>query len=822
MSRARFPVAPGETVTAFALGPLSEICFPGPRQPMEDRVDYRFVNGWVDVGDLPCRLATWNDVKTRPVPTMPQVSGTEVNLPGFNRRLDFSGFWHIPHRLSRAVRTRLVPPEGGGARFLLATCGGVNIWVDGVHVVAFEPFTRNTAQVCEINLPLAAGGSEVVMLVEEMAERDTVFFSELTWLGPGQMVSEIPGEAAPEVLEMLMALARDVRPAQLVHGAGDPLRLVFDTPPPADVTVEARVPAGVHLSHLPPVWEARATLRAGATEVSLGAPDLGDRYHALELVFAVGESRVARSIAFALLSDSRPRDLPEALDARKAVALAHAAGHGERRIGTVMARLAAGVAWDESSARIWDDALDGINRRRDCSDFVMVPLLWIMTVQSGGVPEAEAARAKAAILGYRYWMTEPGNDAMWFWSENHVLCFHASQYLAGRLYPGEVFTNSGKTGAEQEEEGRVRLVRWFDAVEADGLAEWNSAAYYPIDFIGLFALAQLGGGEVRARARRMLDRLFAMIALHTIGGVSAGSMGRAYDKELRAGPLTELSPFAAVAWGRGWLNDGVAALPMFCLSDYAPPEGLEALVAPDAGRAVTARYTQGHGTQGRLALWKTSHMQLSACIDAAPGAGGHQQHLVDVQSAAAPFARAWVNHPGDDDPWGGNRPSYWAGNGRMPRVGMEANIALVLFDTGEGAPRRWTHAYAPVRAFDAHALGPDYLVLVSGRGAVTMKATGSIIPVTSGPGAGLEWRCEGRRTGWAVLVGDVPPGGLDALQDAARDMALTLTGEDDPKLTLAGAGQNLVLGWSTGLSIDGVPRPFPTTARDPQIRTLTP
>lgn len=822
MSGARFPVAPGETVTAFALGPLHETHFPGLRQPMEDRVDYRFVNGWVDVGDLPCRLATWEEIRTRPVPEMPKVTGAEVNLPGFNRRLDFSGFWHIPHRLSRAVRTRLMAPVDGDAHFTLATCGGVNIWVDGVYVVGFEPFTRNTGQVREISLPLKADGSEVVMLVEEMAERDTVFFAELTWAGPGELVSEIPGEAAPEVLDMLMALARDVRPAQLVYGAGEPVRLVFDTPPPADVTVEAKVSQGVHLSHLPPAWEARATLRAGATEVSLGAPDLGDRYHTLDLVFAVGDSRVARSIAFALLSDTTPRELPDTLEARKAVALAHAAEPGERRIGTVMARLATGAAWDESSAAIWEDTLDGINRRRDCSDFVLVPLLWIMAERVGGVPEAAAARAKEAILGYRYWMTEPGNDAMWFWSENHVLCFHASQYLAGRLYPDEVFSNSGKSGAAQAAEGQARLTKWFDAVEADGLAEWNSAAYYPIDFIGLFALAQLGEGEIRTRARRMLDRLFTMIALHTIGGVSAGSMGRAYDKELRAGPLTELSPFAAVAWGRGWLNAGVAALPMFCLSDYTPPNGLAAHAAPAVGAAVTARYTQGHGTQGRLALWKTAHMQLSACIDAAPGAGGHQQHLVDVQSAAAPFARAWVNHPGDDDPWGGNRPSYWAGNGRMPRVGMEANTALLLFDAGAEAPRPWTHAYAPVSEFDACALGPDYLVLVSGRGAVTLKATGPISEVTTGPGAGLEWRCQGQRTGWAVVVGDVPPGGLGTLEGAARAMTLTLTGDDDPTLTLTGAGPGLTLGWASGLAVDGVPRPFPTEARDPEIRRLTP
>ena len=42
-----------------------------------------------------------------------------------------------------------------------------------------------------------------------------------------------------------------------------------------------------------------------------------------------------------------------------------------------------------------------------------------------------------AVLDYRYWVDEPGNDVMWFWSENHALCFHVSQLLAGAFGPGQ-------------------------------------------------------------------------------------------------------------------------------------------------------------------------------------------------------------------------------------------------------------------------------------------------------------------------------------------------------------------------------------------------
>lgn len=180
---AQFPVASGETATAFALGPLEAWRFNGTETTAADNVDYKFINGFVDVGDLPCRVATWNEVRNRPTPRLDPFDTVATNLPGANRRLDFSGFWHLPHRLSRWCKTRLVPETAGDHPFRVSACGGVNIWVDGVHVVAHEPFARNTAHDVDVLLPLAADGSDVVILLEDMAERDTSFFLELTWLG---------------------------------------------------------------------------------------------------------------------------------------------------------------------------------------------------------------------------------------------------------------------------------------------------------------------------------------------------------------------------------------------------------------------------------------------------------------------------------------------------------------------------------------------------------------------------------------------------------------------------------------------------------------
>ena len=816
---AGFDVGPGMPLTAFALGPLIETPFAGTAAPMPDWQAYDFRNGFVDVPEMPCRKALRAELAARGVPEIEPFSPVALNLPGISRRLEFSGFWHEPTRLARWARTRIVTEAGGELDLALHTCGGLHLWLDGVHVAGFEPYSRNhlAEAYCQIALP--PGGAVLTLLMEEMAERDTNFLAGLTHAGGPSIRLEPCDGLAPARARDLAALAAGLRPAAHVFAPEARVTLVSDHAPGADVPITAHATPSDHLTHHPPLASFTACLRRGETDLDLGdAACLPDGYHPLVLDIGEGAHRVERRIAIARMAEPPP-DWPDDLEARKRLALIHAATHGEPRAGRLLAHLALCRDWDATCEAILDDTCLIVNRRKDCADFVLVPLLWIVARHGDALPETAAAKAREAILGFRYWMDEPGNDVMWFWSENHALCFHVSQLLAGRAFPDESFANSGRTGQEHAARAARRLRSWFDAVEADGLAEWNSAAYYPIDFIGLFALHALAEGEIRARATSLIDRIFEMLALHTVGGVSAGSMGRAYDKELKAGPLPELAPFAAVAWGGGWRTRGVAALPMFAASDYVPPEGLGALLTPPPGTAIEAGYCQGAGQAGRLHLWKLGSGQMSVGSGGAPGAGGHQQHVIDVQAAADPFARLWINHPGEDDPFGSARPSHWAGNGILPAVGADGPGALLFYRLGEGAERPYTHAYAPQAAFDEVVAGEDWRVLRSGRGVIVLKATGPLTAPDTGPGAGRELRLDGTTGGWMVRVAELGTGGLAALVAQAEAMALTI---DAPgrALTLNAPGEPpLTLRWGAGLyrGADLVPGPPDTT--QPRIRT---
>ena len=58
-------------------------------------------------------------------------------------------------------------------------------------------------------------------------------------------------------------------------------------------------------------------------------------------------------------------------------------------------------------------------------------------------------------------------------SENHKIGFYSCQYIAGALYPDEIFTRSGRTGRQQMEVALERLEGWISAVEAQGFEEFS-------------------------------------------------------------------------------------------------------------------------------------------------------------------------------------------------------------------------------------------------------------------------------------------------------------------------------------------------------------
>ncbi|WOI55869.1 hypothetical protein [Palleronia sp. LCG004] len=808
----------GEPAVLWELGPVISAGYPGFPAPTPFGLDYVFRNGFTGTDPLPCRRAFLTEMRDRPIDLPAYWKGAGFYAPNDIPRVEFDGFAYTPTHRRRFLRATFVAREAGDHAFDLSTCGGVRLWVDGAEAARFEPFQRNAARSTRIVLPLREGANEILMHMEDLFERDTNWSAALVNRSGASIRIEIGAEADSRLIAAVRDLAAEIRPAR-DYFLREPMTLVFEEALETDLPIRVRIVS--HQHDRATLLDTDAILKAGETRLTLdGSLGIREGFHRVLLTFRVGDVSIERQIDAAFLDDLAPFTPPDTEDARKREALEHAARNGDPRIGRLLALYATDAEDTDPAAieAILDATLSSIEAREDCSDFVMVPLLWVWGLYRDRLPAAHRARIRHAILDYRYWVDEPGNDVMWFWSENHVLCFHVSQYIAGHLFPDAVFTCSGRTGAEQKRLAEERLPAWFDAVEAHGFVEWNSAAYYPIDFIGLFGLVGWAKGPLEDRCRALLDRLFAMIGLHTLAGVPAGSQGRAYDKELKAGPLTELAPFCRVAFGEGWLGTGVAALPLYCLSDYAAPSETRHDALFDGPGGIEARYTQGHDHNGKLVLWKDRASMLSSVVEHDPGTQGHQQHVVDIRLSGHPMARLWINHPGETDPWGIKRPSFWSGNSVLPLVGQHRDHALLLYDLGDAPEVEFVHIFAARDGLDALEAEGHWLFARAGDGYAAIWASGTLNPVVSGATAGREFRLSGRRSGWIVRVASgAGEAGFHDFKDEMRALSPVFSGDGSRLSLRVPDGVDLTLDWSAGLSVDGSPAPFDALSPAPRV-----
>jgi hypothetical protein len=226
-------------------------------------------------------------------------------------------------------------------------------------------------------------------------------------------------------------------------------------------------------------------------------------------------------------------------------------------------------------------ALDFVNAREDPSDFTMAGLvrLYYLHHADGKLAPEQAEGIRRALLDYKYELDEPGQSMTEMWTENHQILSHSSEYLAGRMFPGAVFTNDGKTGREHAAKARARLLRWIDYHARTGMAEWDSVPYYNMDLSALLNLVEFAGeAEIRSRATMMVDLLVFDVAVDSFYGQFGTSHGRATASTVRSAAGDSLVTFQTLLFGRGRLQTIDMASTMLVTGRvYSLPPVLEAI-----------------------------------------------------------------------------------------------------------------------------------------------------------------------------------------------------------------------------------------------------
>lgn len=781
MSLLSHPLVPGHPITLWQHGETVATRYDVPDQPMAGEMDpFFFLTKEKNIipHEYPCRTQFAAERRGKRPHMALDGAQAKVWLPFGSPRLDLSGFWFRATHIATSASCIVDVDRPGTARLALRTCGGAILKVNGIEAGWMAPYRRNAETREEFTVDLNAGENRIEVWFDDLAERDARYYVQIDWLDgpPGVAGIAVPDLATARAVETALATMHFDAPAY----TGGVVALMLPHQLACDAVVSVKV-EGDFMSHQ--AQSATHALQAGATRLELAqVSDLPGDFRHFRVTLSAGGFEAGRTFGVEVCDMDAQAAVPATLSGRVDEALQWVADKAEPDTVAALARLALGLGDARTEAMIVD-TLPTIEDCWDCADFALVPLLWGRIRWGDLMSDALRARVDRSILGYRYWMDEPGNDVQWYFSENHALLFHTAAYLAGTLLPDATFTRSGRKGADQAAVGLERVRAWLEHFAEWEMAEFNSAPYFPIDLKGLTALYALApDADVRAKARDAIARLLLHVARSAHHGVLTAAQGRSYEHTLRAGRTLELSAITRLCFGTGNLGARFHALPGLALAirdhGLTIDPGLAGVASLAAGEQEWA-FAQGQGRFAALYHAKTPDWALGSAGAYRWFDWGYQETLVHARIGRNPDAQVWVNHPGEVIHSGYGRPSYWGGSASVPRCQQYRGLALLFFD-GQPEQPDFTHAWFPVPVFDEVRLAGATAAARSGTGALMIRASGPLEMVRDGPTTGCELRLAGRRGWWLLRLGQAAA--LDGL--VARFAGLTLTG-DDPRAILA-------------------------------------
>lgn len=234
-----------------------------------------------------------------------------------------------------------------------------------------------------------------------------------------------------------------------------------------------------------------------------------------------------------------------------------------------------------------NSALTKLQERRDTADFSangLVRLLYLDD-ETGGLPDDIREHIEQTLLDFKYWLDEPGQDGMAYWTENHQILFHTVELLMGQRYPDTEFSNSGMTGAEHVDHALPRIERWLDLRGLYGFSEWHSNVYYNEDIPALVNLVDFADDAgIRDKATLILDLIAVDLLTNIFQGAMATTHGRTYQSKFINGANDSTREAAWLMLGVGeYQSAGNFGGTFIATSTYFAPPILEELATAVAG-----------------------------------------------------------------------------------------------------------------------------------------------------------------------------------------------------------------------------------------------
>ena len=722
------------------------------------------VNEWLQKGyavyENPCRTEFY-EKRMREMPMYVDFSGLcagdetevfgekkqlQIYFPFESEGVNESGFYEKPMHLRSYGYMLLQTPEEEWAEFEIATCGAVTVWLNGELVTDFVPFRRNEEQRTVIGMSLIKGVNSITVCAEDLAERDTDFYYKMRYKGNQTISVLLPVHEETDVRDVMKAeeaLSQMYfeKEAYLSEPVCLQLQEVSKDAVEITVTPDRYVTARTYL------------ILPEQTEVCLfHADEIPSGFYFLKISFAISGISMSRVIGTYSLNTQYMGYHEKQYEERKKRIREIICSSDENSDYRAIILMNEGVI-PENLETILTGHLKWVNEKRDCSDFRMVILVYLYSAFGERLSGELKKCLENAMAGYRYWIDEPGDDVMWFFSENHALMFHICQYFAGKAMPDRIFACSGLTGKEVADKADGLLNQWFDSFFKEFVTEWNSSTYIPIDIMGLAYLYDLTPKEsvLHQKAKKALDLFAFFLAVNEHKGTIMTSFGRTYERELKGSYSTGMPSLLYLFYNAGYMNEHFRALVPLVSGDYEPPQQYSAYVNLRGSQELIYENTQGAEGYVNLYLYKNAHAVLSTAVGFRPYQAGYQENI--VQAAIDGTAQVFLNHPGERERYGNGRPGFWAGNGCLPMAAQYKQISIVRFQIGKEYLIDYTHAYIPLMEFDHYKVGNSAVALEKDGGYIGLRVLNGLTLQTQGPGRNREFISQGRDNIWIVKVG---------------------------------------------------------------------
>ena len=702
-------------------------------------------------------------------------------FPFGNTGVDASGFYYCPTWLRMYSYTMLWAEKAETVEFELETCGGARIWLNGQLVADFTPFTRNMVKKTAFSMPLLAGDNQLLVCLDDLAERDTDYYFRLKCLGDAHLCIHIPVAetvAETEVRQLEGMLERAAFDQEAFFS--EPVLLQITPPAGRKLDLGVQVIPGEFIEKMEHgedlIRYYHYHMNGNETQMELfDAADTEPGFYYFVPEVVCQGIRIRRKLGCQLVRKEFLGKREDDIADRKRQALEVVVEFAPENTYKAAALFQLEREYQRAE-RIIRAELPGVWKRKDCSDFHFIMMLHIYKQFHDRISEGLKDALEDAMLNYRYWIDEPGDDVMWFFSENHALLFHCLQYLAGSFLPDQLFVNSGRRGREVQARGEELLHEWFDEFFQEFITEWNSNAYIPVDVLGLGTLYNLTeeGDSLHEKAGRALDMIFYSLAVNAHKGAVMTSFGRSYEKEMKGNYNAGTTSLLYVAYNDGFLNRACNGYLPLALGGYEAPAEYRQYLRLDEDEELVFQNTQGFEQHVNLYLYKNAYGLLSTAVGFKPFKKGYQEHI--MQATLDETAQVFINHPGEAFPYGSGRPNFWAGNGVLPLAVQYRNTAILWYRIPADQRIDYTHAYIPISEFTRYKGDDSTIVLEKDGGYIAVKAWKGLTMQKEGPGRFREFLSCGRENVWVVKVGKAGEyKNMDQIFTDCRDIHIAVT-----------------------------------------------